>query len=126
MMKKQNHNIYDLNETVYRFIISVCIVLWVLLFFDIKIHQFSILTQISIWTVALVIFVPLMAFMKKRGKNNITPYSRKDRFEFLGLYNLKDSNVHNGNDIFRVCTNAPLNASEGCIVSKLESLAISS
>ena len=59
MMKKQNHNIYDLNETVYRFIISVCIVLWVLLFFDIKIHQFSILTQISIWTVALVIFVPL-------------------------------------------------------------------
>ena len=101
MMKKQNHNIYDLNETVYRFIISVCIVLWVLLFFDIKIHQFSILTQISIWTVALVIFVPLMAFMKKRGKNNITPYSRKDRFEFLRLYNLKDSNVHNGNDILK-------------------------
>ena len=33
-VKKSHHNIYGLNRFVYRFIVMLCISLWVLLFFE--------------------------------------------------------------------------------------------
>ena len=76
------------------------VVLWVLLFFDVTIRHFSIFTQVFIWALGLL-FVPVITFIniKKKLNNNLIPYSRKDNFEFLGLYNLKDSNIDNGHDI---------------------------
>ncbi|MBQ7562103.1 MAG: ATP-binding protein [Synergistaceae bacterium] len=97
-MKKQNHNIYDLSQILYKFVIALFIVIWVLLFFDVQIHYFASLTQIFIWAAGLI-FVPFIALIGRRVKNNIIPYSRKDKFEFLGLYDLKDSNIDKGHDI---------------------------
>ncbi len=100
MMKKPSHNIYNLSESVYKFVIALCVVIWILLFFDVQIRYFSVETQIFIWAAGLL-FVPLIAFARGKGKNNVIPYSRQDNFEFLGLYNLKDSNIDNRHDILK-------------------------
>ena len=100
-MKRPHHNIYDLNCFVYKFIVSFCISLWILLFFDVQIHHFSLPTQISIWTVTMIFILSAAFISEKRKKVSIIPYCRKDDFEFLGLYNLKDSNLDNRHDILK-------------------------
>ena len=100
-MKQPHHNIYDLNSFLYKITIILCISLWILLFFDVLIRYLSIFTQISIWVV-IPVFVALITFIiQRKEKDNIVPYCRKDDFEFLGLYNLKDSNLDNRHDILK-------------------------
>lgn len=98
-MKKPHHNIYGLNSFAYKAVIALCIALWLLLFLDVHIRHLSQFAQISIWVVTLLV-VPLIIFMcMNRKKDTIVPYCRKEDFEFLGLYNLKDSNLDNSHDI---------------------------
>ena len=98
-MKKPNHNIYGLNSFAYKIVIAVCIAVWVLLFFDVPVHHLPTTTQISIWIITLVVALSIAVISIKRKKNNIVPYSRKKDFEFLGLYNLKDSDIDDRHDI---------------------------
>ena len=98
-MKRPRHNVYDLNCSLYKFIVSFCIALWILLFFDVQIHHFSLPTQISIWTVTIIFALSAAFISEKREKASIIPYCRKDDFEFLGLYDPKDNNLSNQRDI---------------------------
>ena len=98
-MKRPHHNIYDLNFFVYKFIISFCISLWILLFFDVQTRHFSLFTQISIWTGTMIFVLSATFINEKRKRGRIIPYCRKEDFEFLGLYDLKDNNIGNQRDI---------------------------
>lgn len=98
-MKRPRHNIYDLNHSVYKFIVSFCISLWILLFFDVHTHHLSLLTQISIWAGTMILFMSATFMSEKRKTGSIIPYSRKEDFEFLGLYDLKDNNLGNRSDV---------------------------
>ena len=95
-MKEPNHNIYDLSSFVYKIAVSLFIALWILLFFDVPIHYLSTFYQSAVWLVILAI-VP---FQKKK-KSTVIPYSRQKNFEFLGLYNLKDTNQSNCRDVLK-------------------------
>ena len=98
-MKKPHHNIYGLNSFAFKVIVALCIALWLLLFLDVHIRHLSLFAQITVWVVTLLV-VPFITFMcLNRKKDIIVPYCRKDDFEFLGLYNLKDSNLDNRHDI---------------------------
>lgn len=98
-MKKSRHNIYDLNRFVYKFIVMLCISLWILLFFDVQTRHFSLSAQISIW-VATITVAPFIAFISIKSKRiGIIPYCRKEDFEFLGLYDLKEINSGNQRDV---------------------------
>ncbi len=98
-MKKPHHNIYGLNPFAYVVIVALCIALWLLLFLDVHIRHLPLFTRISIWAVTLLA-VPFIIFMcVNRKKGNTVPYCRKEDFEFLGLYNLKEGNLDNRHDI---------------------------
>ncbi|MBR1728767.1 MAG: hypothetical protein IJ728_04515 [Selenomonadaceae bacterium] len=100
-MKKPNHNIYDLNDFIYKVMIILCVSLWILLFFDVQIRHLSTFNQLSIW-IAIPLIVTFVTFMiQRKEKNNIIPYCRKEDFKFLGLYDLKDSNLDNRDDILK-------------------------
>ena len=97
--KKADHNIYDLNFFAYKLAIVLCISLWAASFLDVQIRHAPMFTQILIW-IAAPIIVSLVLFMSDRDKKyNLVPYCRKENFEFLGLYNLKESDLDNRHDV---------------------------
>ena len=98
-VKKSHHNIYGLNRFVYRFIVMLCISLWVLLFFDVQTRHFSLSVQISIWgtTITVALFATMISLKSKRI--SIIPYCRKEDFQFLGLYDLKEINPGSQDDV---------------------------
>ena len=100
-MKEPKHNIYDLSPFIYKFIVILGIALWILLFFDVPIHHLSTFNQISIWIITLAVVPCAIFFSEKRKKYTIVPYIRKEDFEFLGLYDLKDDNLDNRRDILK-------------------------
>ena len=100
-MKQPNHNIYGVSSFVYKVIVALGIALWILLFFDVPIHYLPMSTQAAIWGVTLAVGILIAFMLGKTGKANIVPYSRKDDFEFLGLYDLKDSNLDNRHDVIK-------------------------
>lgn len=100
-MKKPNHNIYGLSPFVYKASVALSVALWILLFFDVPIHHFSTSDQIYIWLVILAV-VPFAVFIsEKKKKGTVVPYSRKENFEFLGLYDLKNTNQGNSRDVLK-------------------------
>lgn len=100
-IKKPGHNIYGLNSFVYKAIVVLCIALWILLFFDVHIRHLSTFAQISIWCATLLSALLIIFMSRGKEHNTIVPYCRKENFEFLGLYNLKDSNLNNQHDILK-------------------------
>ena len=100
-MKQPDHNIYGVSPFVYKFIVALGIALWILVFFDVLIKYLPMSTRAAIWGVTLAVGILIAFMLGKTGKANIVPYSRKDDFEFLGLYDLKDSNLDNRRDVIK-------------------------
>lgn len=98
-MKKPHHNIYGLSSLIYKIIVALCIALWLLLFLDVHIRHLSQIAQMSVWIVTILVVLFIAFMSNNRKKDNIVPYCRKENFEFLGLYNLKESNLDNRHDI---------------------------
>ena len=100
-MKRPHHNIYGLSSFAYKVIVALCLTLWIAAFLDVHIRHLSLLTQSFVW-VATPVVVSIIIFMGgNEKKHNVIPYSRKEKFEFLGLYDLKDDNPDNHNDILK-------------------------
>ena len=100
-MKRPNHNIYGLNSFTYKMAVMVFIALWVLSFFEIPIHYMPMSVQISIWIGTLTAALLATFILAKRKTATVVPYCRKEDFHFLGLYNLKDSELNRGQDVLK-------------------------
>ena len=100
-MKKPNHNIYGLNSLAYKIAVPLSIALLILAFLDIQISYLPMSTQISIWIGTLAAALCIAFILAKRNKDAVIPYCRKEDFQFLGLYNLKDSDLNKGQDVLR-------------------------
>lgn len=100
-MKQPDHNIYGVSPFVYKVMVALGIALWILVFFDVPIKYLPMSTQAAIWGVTLSVGILIAFMLGKTGKSDIVPYSRKDNFEFLGLYDLKDSNLDNRRDVIK-------------------------
>lgn len=98
-MKKPYHNVYGLSHAVYRGITTLCISLWIVFLLEVEIRHLPAVAQYIIAAASLVPALIAFYMAGRKTKIEMTPYCRKDGFEFLGLHNLKDSALDNQHDI---------------------------
>ena len=98
-MKRPSHNIYGLDPFKYKISIASCISIWLLVFFDIPIQYLPVPAKIAIWILTFIIILGVTFSIQKEKNANVIPYSRKENFEFLGLYNLNNLNLDKRNDV---------------------------
>ncbi len=98
-MKRPHHNVYGLSDHASRAVISLGVSLWVFLLFHVLIRSLPITAQMLILAAS---FIPGLYFLLKKENPagaGVKPYVREDGFEFLGLHDLKHSQLENCRDV---------------------------
>lgn len=98
-MKRPSHNIYGFDPFKYKISIALCISIWILVFFDISIQYLPTPAKIAIWISTFVIISGITFTIQKEKNADVIPYSRKEKFEFLGLYNLNNLDLEKRKDV---------------------------
>lgn len=91
--KSRQRNIYSINNKAFNFIFYFLVVLEIFVLFELVISNFPLIYQVVL--VLTMFVVGIILFLKKTSvqKLSIEPYSRKDKFAFLGLHDLSKENV---------------------------------
>lgn len=99
-MKRPHHNVFGMPQRVFHVIVSLCISIWTLSLFDVHLRHLP--ESYRILVIVVGVLIPALTVMiadRDVEINNQSPYCRKDGFEFLGLHNLKDSNLVGQHDV---------------------------
>lgn len=96
--KKTGYNVYGLKDRTFRVLMAVAAALMAAAVIQVMLGSLSVPVRAAVFGI-IVAAAFVFTLVRKDSGDGIVPYKRGDRFEFLGLYNLSETEILNSNDI---------------------------
>ncbi len=98
-MKRTSHNVFGFSSILCSLLYAAGIALCILFLLDVVTHSLALVYRLLIAVVILLASFAVSLFMNRWRKIEPHPYSRQPGFEFLGLYDLKNSEPGKQHDV---------------------------